>query len=75
MVYQVAKNVSVPIIGMGGIMTGEDAIEFIMAGATAVAVGSANFIDPFATIKVLEGIEAFAKNNDISDLSDIRGVV
>jgi len=75
MVYQVAKNVSVPIIGMGGIMTGEDAIEFIMAGATAVAVGSANFIDPFATIKVLEGIEDFAENNNIADLSEIRGVV
>ena len=75
MVYQVAKNVSVPIIGMGGIMTGEDAVEFIMAGATAVAVGSANFIDPFATIKVLEGIEAFAENNNIADLSEIRGVV
>ena len=58
MVYQVAHAVQIPIIGMGGIMTGEDAIEFIMAGATAVSVGTATFHDPMASVKVVEGIEA-----------------
>ena len=75
MVYQVAKKVSIPIIGMGGIMTGEDAIEFIMAGATAVAVGTANFVDPKATVNVLEGMEAFMKAQGIKNLKEIRGIL
>ncbi|MCL2420395.1 MAG: dihydroorotate dehydrogenase [Defluviitaleaceae bacterium] len=75
MVYQVAKNVSIPIIGMGGIMTGEDAIEFIMAGATAIAVGTANFTNPAATINVLEGIEAFMRAQGIQNLNEIRGIL
>jgi len=75
MVYQVAKCVSIPIIGMGGIMTGEDAIEFIMAGATAVAVGTANFVNPRATMDVLQGIEDFMDKNGIKDLQEIRGII
>jgi len=75
MVYQVAKVVSVPIIGMGGIMTGEDAIEFIMAGATGVAVGTANFVNPRATIDVLEGITDYCKKYNINDIKDIRGII
>ncbi|MBR6383783.1 MAG: dihydroorotate dehydrogenase [Lachnospiraceae bacterium] len=75
MVYQCANAVKIPIIGMGGIMTGEDAIEFIMAGASAVAVGAANFINPYATIDVVEGIERFMISHNIADINDIRGCV
>ena len=75
MVYQVYKSVDVPIVGMGGIQNGEDAIEFIMAGATAVAVGTANFNNPTATIDVIEGIEKFMYDNNIKDLNEIRGIV
>lgn len=75
MVYQTAKAVNVPIIGMGGIVTAEDAIEFIMAGATAVAIGTANFSNPFATIEVIEGIEKFMGDNKIKELSEIRGII
>lgn len=72
MVYQVARATSLPIIGMGGISTGEDAIEFLMAGATAVAVGTANFKNPCATTDVLEGIEKYMIDNNIDDISDIK---
>ena len=75
MVHQVAQVVQVPIIGMGGITTGEDAIEFIMAGATAVGVGTANFINPRATMCILKGINAFMDQYNIQHISDIRGVV
>ena len=75
MVYQCANAVKIPIIGMGGIMTGEDAIEFIMAGASAVAVGAANFINPYATVEVVEGIERFMLSHKIDDINDIRGCV
>ncbi|NLM12481.1 MAG: dihydroorotate dehydrogenase [Epulopiscium sp.] len=75
MVYQVAKAVSLPIIGMGGITTGEDAIEFILAGATAVAVGTANFRNPRATMDVLDGIKEYMLNNGIKSLDEIRGIV
>lgn len=75
MVYQVAKAVKVPILGMGGIATAEDALEFLMAGATAVAVGTANFRNPFATIEVIEGIEAYMKENGIDDIHDLIGIV
>ena len=74
MVYQVAKNVNLPIIGMGGITNGEDAIEFIMAGATAVAVGTANFKNPVATVDIVNGIAAYMEEQGISDINDIRGV-
>lgn len=75
MVYQVAQAVKVPIIGMGGIMTGEDALEFIMAGATAVSVGTANFHNPTATIDVIAGMKAFMKKNKIDDINTIIGCV
>lgn len=75
MVYQVAHAVKVPIIGMGGIMTGEDAIEFIMAGATAVSVGTATFHDPTAPIKVIQGIQAYMERYGIEDINDLRGIV
>ena len=72
-VYQAARCVKIPIIGMGGIMTGEDAIEFMMAGATAIAVGTANFANPRATIDVLEGMKSFMDKNGISDINEIIG--
>lgn len=75
MVYQVCKAVNVPVIGMGGISNYEDAIEFIMAGATAVAVGTANFSNPFATVEIVEGIEKYMIENGIKDLSEIRGII
>ena len=75
MVYQVCKAVDVPVIGMGGISNYEDAIEFIMAGATAVAVGTANFSNPFATVEIVEGIEKYMIENGIKDLSEIRGII
>ena len=75
MVHQVAHAVNLPIIGMGGIATAEDAIEFLMAGATAVAVGTANFRNPFATMEVIEGIEAFMRKNGIKDIHEIIGIV
>ena len=75
MVYQVAKATNLPIIGMGGITTGEDAIEFIMAGATAVSVGMANFTNPHATIEILQGIEDYMVKYGIKNINDIRGVI
>lgn len=75
MVYQVANAVNIPIIGMGGIASAEDALEFIMAGATMVAVGTANFNDPMTTIKVIEGIQSFMKKNGIKDIAEITGCV
>jgi dihydroorotate dehydrogenase (NAD+) catalytic subunit len=75
MVYQAANAVKLPIIGMGGIMNAEDALEFIMAGATMVSVGTANFMNPRATIEVIEGIEAFLKQQGIQDINEIIGCV
>lgn len=75
MVYQVANAVDVPIIGMGGIATAYDALEFIMAGATAVAVGTATFNNPFATVEVVDGIREFMIKNNIKSLDEIRGCV
>lgn len=73
MVYDVANAVSVPVIGMGGIMNADDAIEFLIAGASAVAVGTAIFADPFAPIKVIEGINKYLDNHKIARSSDIVG--
>ena len=70
MVYQVANAVRLPIIGMGGIATAEDALEFIMAGASAVAVGTANFHNPMATVEIVDGIAAYMKKNNIEDIHD-----
>ena len=75
MVYQVANAVNVPIIGMGGIATWEDAIEFILAGATAVSVGTANFYNPTATVEIVNGIEEYMKQYGIEDISDLVGAV
>ncbi len=75
MVWQVANAVKVPVIGLGGIMNGRDAIEFILAGATAIQVGTANFIDPTITIKIIDYIEEYMKRHNISNISEIIGAV
>jgi len=75
MVYEASHAVKIPVIGMGGISNAEDAIEFIMAGATGVAVGAMNFHNPYATVEVVEGIEKFMKEQGIEDINDIRGCV
>ena len=75
MVYQVAQAVNIPIIGMGGISSAEDAIEFLLAGASAVSVGTANFHDPATTLKVIDGIEAYMKKNGFEHVSDMVGIV
>ncbi|MBO5560564.1 MAG: dihydroorotate dehydrogenase [Firmicutes bacterium] len=75
MVWQVCKAVDLPVIGMGGISNAEDALEFIMAGATGVSLGTANFIDPMATVKTIDGIEKFMREQNISNLSEIRGII
>ena len=75
MVYQVANAVKIPIIGMGGIASAEDALEFIMAGATAVSVGTANFYNPNATIEIIDGIEAYMKKNGFESVKDMVGIV
>jgi len=72
-VYLAAKAVNIPIIGMGGIMTGEDAVEFLLAGASAVAVGTATFLDPKAPLNVLEGIETYMKRNGVEDVNSLIG--
>jgi dihydroorotate dehydrogenase (NAD+) catalytic subunit len=75
MVYQVRNAVEIPIIGMGGIMNAEDALEFIMAGATGVAVGTANFVNPYATVEIVEGIERFMEKNGVEDITELIGCV
>ena len=75
MVYQVGNAVKLPIIGMGGIATAEDAIEFLLAGATAVSVGTANFFNPAATIEVAEGIEQYMKQYGFAHVKDMIGIV
>ena len=74
MVYQVARTVSIPVIGVGGIRTAEDALEFIMAGASAVQVGTANFFDPAVTIKIIDGIQRWCAAKNIKNLDEIRSV-
>ncbi|MCI9048581.1 MAG: dihydroorotate dehydrogenase [Hungatella sp.] len=75
MVYQTARAVDLPIIGMGGIMTAEDALEFILAGATAVSVGTANFHDPCATVKIIQGIQAYMDRYGVKDIKELVGAV
>lgn len=75
MVYQCAHAVKIPIIGMGGISCAEDAIEFMMAGATAVAAGAMNFVNPYLTEEMVDGIEAFLIKNKIDDINEIIGCV
>ena len=75
MVWQVAKAVSIPVVGLGGITDARDALEFIMAGATAVQIGTANFIDPTTCIKVIEGLEDYCSRHGVNDISELRGII
>lgn len=75
LVWEAAQELDIPVIGIGGIMTGQDAVEFIMAGALAVQIGTANFLDPAAMIGVVDGIEAFMRENEVGKLADIRGCI
>ena len=75
MVWQVAKSVKIPVVGLGGISTAEDAIEFLMAGATAIEIGTANFLDPAVTIKVRDGINQWLDNHGCSSVSEIIGAL
>ena len=75
MVYQCAQAVQIPIIGMGGIATAEDAIEFLMAGATAVSVGAMNFVNPYATVEIIEGIEEYMRQYQVEDIRELIGCV
>lgn len=75
MVWQVARKSSIPIIGIGGIMTAGDALEFLIAGATAVQIGTANFVNPHTTVEIIDGIEAFLSERDISSVKDIVGTL
>lgn len=75
MVYQVSQAIDIPILGLGGITTGEDAIEFMLAGATAISIGTGNFITPDTSIKVIEGIEHYMKQYEIDDINSIVGTV
>lgn len=75
MVWQVAQAVKIPVVGLGGIMNATDAIEFMMAGATAIEIGTANFIDPAVTVKVIEGIDAWLDAHGIADVNEIIGAL
>lgn len=75
MVWQVAKAVGIPVVGLGGIMNARDALEFIMAGATAIEVGTANFIDPAVTVKIVDGINEYLDRHNLHDLASIRGII
>ncbi|MEG1498829.1 MAG: dihydroorotate dehydrogenase [Bacteroidales bacterium] len=75
MVWQVAKAVHIPVIGVGGIGSTEDALEFLMAGASAVQIGSANFVDPAITVKIVNGLEAYLKRKKINNIQDIIGII
>ena len=75
MVWQVSKAVSIPVIGLGGIMNAKDAIEFFLAGATAIQIGTANFIDPMASVKIVEGIDEYLSSHNISDINQLIGAL
>lgn len=75
MVWQVARAVKIPVIGLGGITCGRDALEFLMAGATAVEVGTANFIDPAVSMKIVDEIEGYCAKNNVSDIREIIGII
>ena len=75
MVWQVAKKVKIPVVGIGGIVSAEDALEFLMAGASAVEIGSANFIDPAVTRKVIEGIAAYCRETHVEDVRQLIGII
>ena len=73
MIWQVFNAVDLPIIGMGGIMSAEDAIEFMIAGARAVSVGTANFVNPMSVIEIISGIKEYMQENEIEDMNDLVG--
>ena len=75
MVHQVAHAVQIPVMGIGGIATWQDAIEFIMAGATTVQVGAASFMNPSISMEIIDGMEAYLETNHISNISEIRGIL
>jgi len=75
MVYQVAQAVNIPVLGMGGIVNGDDAIEFMLAGANAISIGAGNFIDPYTSVNTVAGIENYMKKHKIEDINDIVGTV
>lgn len=75
MVYQVAQAVNIPVLGMGGIVNGEDAIEFMLAGANAISIGAGNFISPYTSVDTVTGIENYMKKHNIEDINDIVGTV
>lgn len=75
MVYQVAQKVNIPVLGMGGIVNGRDAIEFMLAGAKAISIGAGNFIDPYTSVKTVEGIEEYLRKFNIEDVNEIIGKI
>ena len=75
MVNQVANAVKIPIIGMGGIANYEDAVEFILAGATAISVGTANFFNPYTTVEIVDGIEKYMQAHNCDDINELIGIV
>lgn len=75
MVWQVAKAVKIPVIGLGGIMNGRDAMEFILAGATAIEVGTANFVDPAVTVKIVDYINDYCERHNVADINDLVGAI
>lgn len=75
MVWQVAKAVNIPVIGLGGIMNWKDAVEFMLAGASAIQIGTANFIDPAVTIKVIDGINDYLERHGCKSVSEIIGAL
>lgn len=75
MVWQVAKSVNIPVVGLGGIMNGRDAIEFLLAGASAIQVGTANFIDPSVTMKIVDYMKDYCQRHGVSDINDIIGMI
>lgn len=75
MVYQVAQAVNIPVLGMGGIINGEDAIEFMLAGAKAISIGAGNFMNPYTSVNTVKGIEEYMKKYKIEDINEIVGTV
>lgn len=75
MVYQVSQAVKIPILGMGGIVNGDDAIEFMLAGATAISIGAGNFIDPYTSVNTVKQIEEYMEKHKIEDINEIIGKV
>lgn len=75
MVWQVAKAVKIPVIGLGGIMNGRDALEFILAGASAIEVGTANFVDPAVTVKIVDWITDYCNRHGVDDINSLIGAI